>query len=532
MDPCPASASAPSSSSDADDTVPRIALSTLSVARFRRFLRDNRPLLLTGVTSEWAAAREWIGADGTLDAEALSARHGACVVPVVACDHGEYGEQPRHEAPLSEYLEQWRRGEQAHYLKDWHFVRDCPDAAAYTTPAPFADDWLNWWWSEQRGGHDDYRFVYLGPAGSWTPLHHDVMLSYSWSANVCGRKRWLLFPPSETAKLLSRTGRQLASDVRAADADEFPMLATARCVEVVQEAGEALFVPSGWHHQVENLEPTLSVNHNWFNGFSVLALWCFLRAELDAVRAAIDDCRASCTAVEWEAQCERVMACDVAINVSEFFALLVARVGLLDDAHGHGAAEEGAAEEGEQTGEDEWLLDDEVWRRRAVELRLTDNDGDGPCVSELGDAASTAYAMLQVLRVLSGLAQPPALHHLFEWRAGAIVCGDAAPTDPWAAGTVVTVRALQGATQHNGKRGKVLRYNSDADRYETELETGETLKIKPANLEKAAAGDDSDDRVDGKDADEHRYAQSRQRVLRLARRAQGLLERLAPHVRN
>lgn len=34
----------------------------------------------------------------------------------------------------------------------------------------------------------DYRFVYLGPQGSWTPLHADVLRSYSWSANVCGRK--------------------------------------------------------------------------------------------------------------------------------------------------------------------------------------------------------------------------------------------------------------------------------------------------------------------------------------------------------
>jgi hypothetical protein len=35
----------------------------------------------------------------------------------------------------------------------------------------------------------DYRFVYLGPAGSWTPLHSDVLRSHSWSANVAGRKR-------------------------------------------------------------------------------------------------------------------------------------------------------------------------------------------------------------------------------------------------------------------------------------------------------------------------------------------------------
>jgi hypothetical protein len=78
---------------------------------------------------------------------------------------------------------------------------------------------------------DDYRFVYMGPKGSWTPLHSgacpiivsrggltsflwflhsphtapdhsplcraDVFGSYSWSANVCGRKRWVFFPPEQ-----------------------------------------------------------------------------------------------------------------------------------------------------------------------------------------------------------------------------------------------------------------------------------------------------------------------------------------------
>jgi hypothetical protein len=99
-------------------------------------------------------------------------------------------------------------------------------AAAYSTPAVFTADWLNLHCVEapsamgpgegerpsppgpsSRGAsaagpegvpYDDYRFVYLGPAGSWMPLHVDVLRSYSWSANVCGRKHWVLFPPSQS----------------------------------------------------------------------------------------------------------------------------------------------------------------------------------------------------------------------------------------------------------------------------------------------------------------------------------------------
>jgi hypothetical protein len=42
---------------------------------------------------------------------------------------------------------------------------------------------------------NDYRFTYMGPKGTFTPLHMDVYGSYSWSTNVVGRKRWWLIPP-------------------------------------------------------------------------------------------------------------------------------------------------------------------------------------------------------------------------------------------------------------------------------------------------------------------------------------------------
>ena len=42
-----------------------------------------------------------------------------------------------------------------------------------------------------------------------------------------------------------------------------------RNYEVIQEPGDVIFVPSGWHHQVHNLEDTISINHNWFNGANI-----------------------------------------------------------------------------------------------------------------------------------------------------------------------------------------------------------------------------------------------------------------------
>jgi hypothetical protein len=98
---------------------------------------------------------------------------------------------------------------------------------------------------------DDYRFTYAGPAGTFTPVHRDVYGSYSWSSNIVGKKRWWLIPPEDTELFLTRSGGEdLVFDVREVD----EVLWKGKVLVVEQQAGETIFVPSGWHHQVENLD--------------------------------------------------------------------------------------------------------------------------------------------------------------------------------------------------------------------------------------------------------------------------------------
>lgn len=46
--------------------------------------------------------------------------------------------------------------------------------------------------------------LFIFSAGSWTPLHADVFRSYSWSANVCGKKKWLFLSPSQCHLVFDR----------------------------------------------------------------------------------------------------------------------------------------------------------------------------------------------------------------------------------------------------------------------------------------------------------------------------------------
>jgi JmjC domain, hydroxylase len=139
-----------------------------------------------------------------------------------------------------------------------------------------------------------YRFVYLGPKGTATALHADVLRSFSWSTNVCGKKRWYFIPPLYAHLLYDCFGAKLAYHLFADICmDEgncsvnfmsimYPGLHIARqhLISVVQDAGDTIFVPSNWFHTVENIADTLSINHNWLNGANLHQCWCYVNSEV------------------------------------------------------------------------------------------------------------------------------------------------------------------------------------------------------------------------------------------------------------
>ena len=157
---------------------------------------------------------------------------------------------------FGDVVELWERGEGQHlYVKDWHLARSVfqsqaqspgPGQAFYTTPDIFKDDWMNAYYtssSSSSSSSSDFQFVYIGTPGTFTPLHQDVYTSYSWSTNIHGRKRWWLFPPTQTELLFMKERRRVGVfDVRDVDGSVFGRFGEARAVVVEQEVGETVFV--------------------------------------------------------------------------------------------------------------------------------------------------------------------------------------------------------------------------------------------------------------------------------------------------
>ncbi|XP_015882605.2 arginine-specific demethylase JMJ20 isoform X1 [Ziziphus jujuba] len=314
-----------------------------------RYMEKNQPVVLTGLMDDWRACKDWVTLNGQPNLQFFTTHFGKSRVQVADCGGREFTDQKRVELSVSEFVDQWRedsvpegrngsthvvRGKPLLYLKDWHFVKEYPEYIAYTTPLFFCDDWLNLYLDNYRMHKDpdiysgnneiscsDYRFVYMGAKGTWTPLHADVFRSYSWSANVCGKKRWFFLSPSHSHLVFDRNKKSCVYNIfDDVDETKFPSFNKVIWLECIQEQNEIIFVPSGWYHQVHNLEDTISINHNWFNGYNLFWVWDLLLRDYNEAKEYIEDIKDICD--DFEGLCQRNLAANTGMNFYDFLIFL------------------------------------------------------------------------------------------------------------------------------------------------------------------------------------------------------------------
>ena len=115
--------------------------------------------------------------------------------------------------------------------------------------------------------------IWVGSEGVVTPLHHDAWTGLLFQ--MSGSKRVLMFSPDDRPNL-SFTSPFAAGDRwstlpgRSGDADPatHPRLARATRYEATLEEGEVLFIPPFWSHEIEALEPNISIPFRFKTGLA------------------------------------------------------------------------------------------------------------------------------------------------------------------------------------------------------------------------------------------------------------------------
>ena len=136
--------------------------------------------------------------------------------------------------------------------------------------------------------------LFVGGAGARSPLHVDY--SHTLLAQVAGQKRITLFAPEKTEWLepLPREPFQTFSGLEltpsgsrrgpgagaSSDVSAFDRIRRERAdFDFVLSPGEILFLPYGWWHAVESLEPSISISHSWWTLSMLLSEAPYLAGE-------------------------------------------------------------------------------------------------------------------------------------------------------------------------------------------------------------------------------------------------------------
>lgn len=224
------------------------------------FYALNRPVVLADVATTWAAFHKW-------NPEYLRQTAGTSLVEVQADrganpDYERDKEAHRRQMSFSAFLDAVEHAESDIYLTAYNA------AANREALGPLSGDLGSLPGILDSAGCSA-GMLWIGPKGTFTPLHHD--LTNNLLIQIKGRKHVVLVSPNESMNLYNN--KHVFSDVRDVlssdiDFEKYPMLRGVKAQTVTLEAGDALFIPVGWWHQVRSLDFSISLtctNFVWPN---------------------------------------------------------------------------------------------------------------------------------------------------------------------------------------------------------------------------------------------------------------------------
>ena len=196
---------------------------------YEDFFLKGRPVIVVGGARKMSAFSRWT------DAHLRTVLAG--LRPIVRFGDGRVGRIPiesflaYHAAP-----ERFSSSYGSIYLTDFYLRPSFGDARRDTLALEAA-------FPLQRGGpFAEWISLYAGPAGTSTAWHQDIFSTHTWLAQLRGEKLWQLCAPHDSLPAV---------------------LADCEIFEGVLTAGDLIYLPPDWWHQVQNQTSTLAISGNF-----------------------------------------------------------------------------------------------------------------------------------------------------------------------------------------------------------------------------------------------------------------------------
>ncbi len=221
-----------------------------------------RPVVIAGEIEAWPAYRLWT-------AQYLRSKLGGTIVEfqggrTSSADFERYKDEHKRQMPFDQFIDMIENesGNDA-YITAYNSATNRDALQPLGADVRPLDKFL------AQSPDDPGGMVWIGPKGTFTALHHD--LTNNLLVQVTGRKRVILAAAMELPKLYN--DKHVFSTIRdvsdpTIDPNAFPLLRDVHFHEIILEAGQALFIPVGWWHQVTSLDFSITItytNFKWKN---------------------------------------------------------------------------------------------------------------------------------------------------------------------------------------------------------------------------------------------------------------------------
>ena len=305
---------------DKECRLPRVK--EISAQRFFvEYEEANKPLVIEGGAKSWPAFTKWSDPSYCIQqtkGRTFRATSGVAPLPAQFSlqAYYKYGEfESLEEAPV--YLfDRTALFPQSPLWKDFH--PDLCQTLRFWDPQQPEHDLLQYLGEGQR---PDHTWWIVGPRRSGSVFHIDPNATHAWNAAICGRKRWIFYPPGVTPPGVhpSADGDSVALPLSVGEwlltfwDEHCQRKATAppheRPLEGTAMPGDVLFVPHGWWHMVINLDDVnMAITHNYVaksNLSSVLRFFSEKRDQVSGCRDRPEAIKPECLYEEFVAVLEK-----------------------------------------------------------------------------------------------------------------------------------------------------------------------------------------------------------------------------------
>lgn len=241
--------------------IPRVE--HISEADFvEEYVRKGRPLVITGLASNWEAVNKWNvnflkQEAGGIDITCIDVKDHICDVNL---EKGAIIKTMKLADASDQFTSNEKRNGIAIATTDDHFSDLLK--SHYHIPSLC-----------RNGKYLRTRFFISG-VGTTTWMHQDLFENLY--TIVDGSKRIILFEPDESVYPHSRFSKlpnHAKTNPDSIDVERFPKMKEAQPYIVELKKGETLFIPSFWWHYLKNTNDTIAISYWWAHGWRLPLVW-------------------------------------------------------------------------------------------------------------------------------------------------------------------------------------------------------------------------------------------------------------------